>query len=230
MKKTSILLLIATLIFGSISYGEGFKEESIYGLISEKGTLETLQVVNAIHGLTYDYGDYDGINNLTTLEELRNEASKITIPVNEDIFYYQGIMNTPKLPWDFEFTYALDGAPTSLKALAGASGHLKIIIKIKPGSDEFKDFYDSYALQVGMKFSNDLVKEIEAKGATIVEAGGNKQVAFTILPGQGASLEVQAIVKDFEMDPITINGVKMVFDMTIDPSELTNEILALKDG
>ncbi len=230
MRKTSILLLIATLIFGSISYGEGFKEESIYGLISENGTLDSLQVVNAIHELTYDYGDYDVINNLTTLEELTNDNSKIAIPINEDIFYYQGIVNTPKLPWDFEFTYFLDGAPTSLKALAGASGNLKIIIDIKPGSDEFKDFYESYALQVGMKFSNDLVKEIEAKGATIVEAGGNKQVAFTVLPGQGASLEVEAIVKDFEMDPITINAVKMVFDMTIDPSELTNELETLKDG
>ena len=230
MKKTSTLLLIATLIFGSISYGEGFKEESIYGLISEKGTLDALQVVNAIHGLTYDYGNYDVINNLTTLEELTNDDSKIAIPVNEDIFYYQGIMNTPKLPWDFEFTYSLDGAPTSLKALAGASGNLKIIIDIKPGSDQFKDFYESYALQVGLKFSNDLVKEIEAKGATIVEAGGNKQVAFTVLPGQGANLKVEAVVEDFEMDPITINGVKMVFDMTIDPSELTNELEALKDG
>lgn len=230
MKKTSILLLIATIIFSSISYGDGFKEESIYGLISEKGTLDTLQVVNAIHGLTYDYGNYDVINNLTTLEELINDETKITIPANEDIFYYQGIVKTPKLPWNFEFSYSLDGAPTSLKDLAGASGNLKIIIKIKPGSNDFKDFYDSYALQVGMKFSNDLVKDIEAKGATIVEAGGNKQVAFTVLPGQGANLEVDAVVEDFEMDPITINGVKMVFNMAIDSSELTNELGVLKDG
>lgn len=230
MKKTSILLLIATLIFSTISYGDGFKEESVYGLISETGTLGNLYVVNAIQGLTYDYGDYDVISNLTTLEILKKDDSKITIPVMDNIFYYQGIVNTPKLPWDFDFTYSLDGAPTTLKALAGASGNLKIIIDVKPGSDEFKDFYDNYALQVGMRFSNDLVKAIEAKGATIVEAGGNKQVAFTILPGQGASLEVEAIVEDFEMDPITINGVKMVFNMTIDPSELTNELEALKDG
>lgn len=231
MKKKSILLLIIVLIFGSISYGEGFKEESIYGLISETGNLETLYVVNAIQGLDYDYGDYDEIHNLSSLDPLKNDSPRITIPVTDnDIFYYQGIIKNPKLPWSFDFTYTLDGKPTSLKALAGASGKLKIIIDVSPGSEEFKDFYDTYALQVGLKLSNDLVQEIEAKGATIIEVGGNKQIAFTVLPGQGANLEVEAIVENFEMDPITINGVKMVFNMTVDPTELTNELEALKVG
>lgn len=230
MKKTSILLLITTLVFGSISYGEDFKEESIYGLISETGTFENIYVVNAIHGLTYDYGDYDVINNLTSLEPLKKDAAKIIIPTTDDIFYYQGIVNNPIMPWNFDFDYTLDGTSTPLRDLAGSTGKLKIKINVRPGSEEFKYFYDNYALQVGLSFSNDLVKEIEAKGATLVEVGGNKQVTFTVLPGQGASLEVEAMVKDFVMDPITINGVKMIFDMTVDPSALTDELEALQVG
>lgn len=224
MKKFSIILLIFTLTLGNISFGQGYKEESIYGLISENGDIEKIYVVNASRDLQVDYGNYQSIENLSTLDALNMEASKISLPEYDQTFYYQGTLDEPDLPWDFEIEYLLNQQPISLKDLAGASGALSIKINIKPGPYTSKDFYDNYALQVSLNFSNDLTTNLKAEGATLVEAGGKKQVTYTILPGQGARFEITANIIDFEMDPITINGVKMVFDMTVDTSALTEEL------
>ena len=229
MKKISLILII-TMVLTSISFGEGYKEESIYGLISETGAVEKIYVVNTISGLDFDYGPYDQIENLSNLKNLDQSDQKITLPDYENSFYYQGILEEPDLPWDFNLEYRLDGQTISLKDLAGGSGKLKISIQVQPGAQNLRDFYQAYALQIGLSFSNDLTKILQAEGATVVEAGGKKQVTFTVLPGQGGNFEIVADVKDFEMDPITINGVKMAFDISIDTQSLTQDLQMLTQG
>ena len=44
----------------------------------------------------------------------------------------------------------------------------------------------------------------------MANVGSNKQISYTILPGKGLDAEVTADVKDFEMDAVTINGVKKI--------------------
>ena len=230
MKKFSLIFIIFTMVLMSISFGEGYKEESIYGLISETGSVDKVYVVNTISGLDFDYGPYDAIENLTNLKDLEKSDSKIVLPDYENTFYYQGILDAPDLPWDFNLEYSLDGQAIKLKDLAGASGKLKIKIQVQPGAQDLREFYKAYALQIGLSFSNESTQILQAEGATIVEAGGKKQVTFTVLPGQGGIFEVTGDIKDFEMDPMTINGVKMAFDISIDTQSLTEDLQMLTQG
>lgn len=206
------------------------KEESIYGLLNYDGSLNNLYVINALNNETIDYGNYDRIDNLTTLDQLSQDGDTIQLPSFSDTFYYQGTMENSELPWDFNITYNLNGSPIDAKDLALASGELSIQIQVKQGSIEKQSFYEGFALQISLALSDELCKNITAEGATIVEAGGTKQIAFTVLPGKEADFEIKCNVTDFIMDPISINGVKMLLDFDVDTSTFTDQINQLTDA
>lgn len=227
MKRIIAVFLVLTMLFslGGVSAAEnGYKDESIYGILDDRGSVSDLYVVNAVHGSSVDYGSYEKVVNLSTLDQLKQHQDEITLPAYEDTFYYQGNLGDQELPWDFKFVYTLNGQEVDAQDLSGAEGELSIEISIKTGAVALQSFFEGYALQISLALSDDLCQNIKAEGATLVEAGGKKQIAFTILPGKEANLKVSASVKDFVMDPMTINAVKMVFDMDVDTTEFTAQI------
>lgn len=227
MKKLIVLCMTFILILsqtGLIAAEDMYKEESVYGILNADGSPQSVYVVNALHQGTVDYGTYDRIENLSTLEELIINGDEIQIPSTSNTFYYQGIIEKPLLPWTFNMEYTLDGKPITSDKLAGASGELNIHITVRQGDILKESFYNGYALQIGLSLSDELTSHVTADGATLVEVGGNKQIAYTVLPGNDADFTIGATVQDFVMDPITINAVKMVFDMSVDTSSFTDQI------
>lgn len=220
-----LLLVNSTLVFAE----EGYKEETIYGILEGDGTVKEIVVVNGLHGLYKDYGNYESIENLTNLQDIAYQNQSISLDESQEDFYYSGVLKEVSLPWVFDFTYQLDGQTLDLSDLAGKSGYLEIVLNIED-SGLYDDFFNQYALQVALSLPADRVSNLQAPGATLVDAAGKKQLAFVVLPGQEKTLKISADVINFEMDAMTLNGVKMVFDMDVDTSELTEELSQLSDA
>jgi X-X-X-Leu-X-X-Gly heptad repeat protein len=238
MKKI-ISLLIAVLLSlsvitpaaASVKEEGSAKEEVVYGLLGTDGSAEKIYVVNIFKGgAITDYGSYSEIKNLTTTEEITRSGDRISCNTNAAKLYYQGTLATRELPWLIKIAYKLDGRTVSSAELAGKSGALEIGIEITQNTKVSKTFFDNYALQLSLQLDSELCTNIVSENAVAANAGGSRQLTYTILPGKGADIKITADVRDFEMAGISINGIKMLLDMDIDYSSITSELTKLTDA
>jgi len=233
MKKILSFLLVFALLFtsGISTFAVGIpspKEEVVYGILNLDGTVNNLYVVNIFNGgAITDYGNYSEIRNITTSEKLNQSGEQITINTNANKFYYQGTPEKKELPWNIAVKYYLDGKLISGRDLAGKSGKLKITVSVKQNNKVISTFFDNYALQIALSLDNKLCSNIRTDNATIAEAGSKKQLAYTVLPGNGIDITVTADVRDFEMDAITLNGIKLSLGIAVDSDEFTGQISEL---
>ncbi|MDF2685127.1 MAG: hypothetical protein K0S55_308 [Clostridia bacterium] len=236
MKKILSFLFIFALLFTSgISASADSisspKEEVIYGILNSDGSVNNLYAVNIFNGgAITDYGDYTDIRNLTTSEKLNQSDDQITINTDSDKLYYQGTLEKKELPWDIAIKYYLDDKEISAMELAGKSGKLKITMSVKQNDKINSSFFDNYALQITLSLDNKLCSDIKTDNATIAEAGRKKQLAYTVLPGNGTDITVTADVRDFEMEAIAINGIKLSLGIAVDSNEFTGQISELTDA
>ncbi|NMB97309.1 MAG: hypothetical protein GYA02_11990 [Clostridiaceae bacterium] len=236
MKKFFAFILIFTLLLTyiipvSAANTPSPKEEVVYGLLNLDGSVKNLYVVNIFDSKAItDYGDYSDIRNMTTSEKININGDEITINTNVDRFYYQGTLENKELPWNIAINYFLDGKEIEGKDLGGKNGTLKILMSVKQNNKVNSTFFNNYALQITLSLDNKLCSNIKADNATIAEAGNKKQLAYTVLPGKGANIVVTADVHDFEMEPISINGIKLALDVNIDSSEFTEQISELANA
>ncbi|MEN6351183.1 MAG: hypothetical protein ABFD08_17540 [Syntrophomonas sp.] len=240
MKKRLPTILIFTLLFTSLFTAvtpvsaatvSSPKEEVVYGLLNLDGSVNNLYVVNIFGGgAITDYGNYSEIRNLTGSEKIFQTSDQITVNTDADKFYYQGTLKNKELPWNIAIKYFLNDKKISGKDLAGKSGKLKITLSVKQNNNIASTFYNNYALQIALALDNKLCSNIIAENATIAEAGRNKQLAYTVLPGKGIDAAVTADVHDFEMDAITINGIKLILGINVDSDEFTGQISELADA
>ncbi len=236
MKKILSFILIFVLLFMPVFSvaAEGnpsSKEEIVYGILHSDGSVNNLYVVNIFNtGKIVDYGNYSDIRNMTTSEKLNQNGNKITINSNANKFYYQGTLEKKELPWNIAIKYFLNNKELPGKELVGKSGKLKITISVKQNNKINKTFFDNYALQIGLSFDNKLFSNIKTDNATVAEAGSRKQLTYTVLPGKGTDIIVTADVHDFEMDAITINGIKLSLGITVNTDEFTKQISELTDA
>ncbi|MHB8127874.1 MAG: hypothetical protein ACYDEX_02635 [Mobilitalea sp.] len=243
MKKIFSFLFVLVFLLTSVTIVSAEdisspKEEVVYGILNLDGTMNNFYVVNIFSGGSItDYGNYSDIRNMTTSEKLSQNGEQITTNTTADKFYYQGTLTNKELPWDITIKYFLDGAEISGPELAGKSGKLEITVSVKQNNKTDSTFFDNYALQIALSLDNKICSNIKADNATVAEAGSKKQLSYTILPGNGIDFTVSADVRNFEMDAITINGIKLSFGITVDRdaftgqiSELTDAIKGLDDG
>lgn len=213
------------------------KEENIYVNLDDSGSVDGVYVVN-----TYDlkkdqkitdYGNYSSLTNLSSDSKLNDDNGKITVNGKKGKFYYQGNLDSAKIPWDVDILYELDGEAIDAKDLAGKSGKLKITIKITQNKSADKEFFEDYLLQVSLALNTKQCKDIKAKGATTANSGDNKQLMYNIMASQEKEITITTNVEDFEMDPISFSGVPMSFDINtdqMDTSKLTDKTKDLTDG
>lgn len=236
MKKILSFLLVFTLLFTSVISTSGKsmpsqKEEVIYGMLNLDGSVNNLYVVNIFNGgAITDYGNYSDIYNMTNSEKLNQNGEQITINTNDNKFYYQGILEVKELPWAIGIKYYLDGNEISGSSLSGKSGKLKVTVSVKQNSKVSSTFFHNYALQIALSLDNKLCSNIKTDNATIAEAGSKKQLSYTVLPGNGIDITVTSDVRDFEMDAITINGIKLSLGIAVDSDEFTGQISELTDA
>ncbi|MGM0842721.1 MAG: YhgE/Pip domain-containing protein [Bacillota bacterium] len=218
------------------------KDEVVYATLDAAGDLDSIYVVNTFEvaraGKILDYGEFSSVKNLTDLKKLELEGQKIEMDAPEGKFTYQGNMNEDtKLPWNVTVSYSLDGKKIDPSQLAGKSGHLEINIDTAENKNAGTVFYENYLLQVSLNLPN-TYENIEAADGMVANAGKNKQITFTVMPGKEKKLSVEADVADFEFEGVQIAAVPSTLPidttgtegMTDDISELSDAIGKLNTG
>lgn len=225
----------STVVSGVNAYaatqGSNGKEEVVYIMTDAGGSTENVNVVNIFgKGSITDYGNYSSVKMLNTTDGISKNGDTVTFSTDKDKVYYQGTMENTQIPWNITFTYTLDGKTITPDELAGKSGALKIHIKIDKNERCTGDFYDTYALQAALTLDTAKCSNIQADGATLANVGADKQISYTVLPGKGLDAQISADVTDFEMDAVTINGVKLNLDIDIDDEELMDKVREITDA
>ncbi len=220
------------------------KEEVVYATLKANGDLGPIYVVNTLEvakaGEILDFGNYKTVKNLTDRTELQQEDERVVADVEQEgKFYYQGDLEEgTELPWDVTVTYLLDGSKVEPTELAGESGHVEIQVETRANENMDSVFYENYLLQVSLTLPN-TYKNIEASsGGMQANAGKNKQITFTVMPGKEEQLSVEADVDNFEFNGVEIAAVpsSLPIDttgtegMTDDMAELSDGIGQLNDG
>lgn len=210
------------------------KEEVIYVNLAGDGEVEGVYAVNIFTDKEItDYGDYEEVHGMNTDDEITYENGVVKITNTADRLYYEGIMKDAEIPWDFDISYQLDGIHMNADEIAGKSGALKLTIHVSENKSCKSDFFDNYALQMTLKLDTDSCKNIVCNGATEANAGSDRQMTYTILPGKSKDIEITADVMDFEMEAIAINGVRLNLDVSkdeVDTSDLEDRITDLQNG
>lgn len=234
-------------VFGSAVSASGNaeikgKDEIIYATLASDGNVRSIYAVNhfaiAKAGSITDYGDYTTVTNLTDTTLMTQNGDAVTMQTNAESCYYQGNMANAKLPWIFDISYSLDGVKTAPQELAGKSGKLEIHIFTKQNVALNPAFYENYMLQISVTLDTEKCSDIKAPGAMVANAGKNKVIAYTVMPGKEADISLNAIVRDFTMTGIDISAIPFSMNMELpetdsmisDFTELADAISALNDG
>ena len=217
------------------------KEEVVYINLDASGAVDTVDVVNifdvAQAGQIVDHGAYQSVRNMTDMAPVELDGQTVTIDAQPGRLYYEGRLPEAEMPWTVTLRYFLDGEETDPADIAGQSGALEIRMTVEENPACEGDYFDNYALQATFTLDEALCRDIQAPGATVANVGGDKQLTYTILPGQGADISLRAQVTDFSMDEVALNGVPLVLDVQVDETDLTGRIgelleavAALDDG
>lgn len=211
------------------------REEVVYANLGADGEVEEIYAVNVLDvataGAVTEYGAYSEVRNLTDTNPLALQDGAVAFEAPAGLFYYQGNLTEQALPWRVRLEYRLDGAACAPKDTAGRSGRLEIALHTEQNGTADPVFFDNYMLQVTLTLDTGRCANIEAPGATLANAGKNKQITFTVMPGQSADLTVSADVRDFQMDGVSIAAVP--FSMSVDlpdTSGMTGQMKTLADA
>jgi putative membrane protein len=236
MKRVISLALafIITLGAATTAFATGTgsqKEEVVYIITDAGGTVQSVNIVNIFgSGDVTDYGDYEAVKMLTTNDAITQNGDTVTFSTTVSKVYYQGTVKSTDIPWNIGIHYYLDGVEYSAVDMAGKNGKLEIRFKVSKNSGYNGTFFEDYALQASFTLNTERADNIIAADATAANVGKNKQLTFTVLPGTGIDTSITADVTDFEMDAVSINGIKLNLNIDVDYSELTEKTDELTDG
>ena len=230
-KGISLALTVTLLGTSTLALAEGGKEEVIYAVLNGQGQVDGLYAVNIFDGgEIVDYGDYTSVHPLNTEDEISYENGEVRFQSDAQRVYYQGNLNTKDLPWLFALTYRLDGQPVEAEKLAGKNGHVEIELKIRRNPDYQGELFRSHALQITAALDTEKCRNIVAEGATLANVGTSRQLSYIVLPNTEKDILISADAADFEMDAISINGVRLSLAIDVDDSELSEETDKLVDA
>ncbi len=214
------------------------KEEVVYVNLNADGSVERIYVVNVFElnqtGQIIDYGDYTALRNMTTNDEIEFENETVRIDTDARRLYYEGTLAKNSLPWTFAFRYFLDGREYPAEELARKSGALTITMSVRRNPDCGSEFFENFTLQAAVTLDTERCANIAAEGATPADVGSDRQLSYLILPETEKDYTITADVVDFEMDPISINGIHMNVTITRedikDTEELDEKVAEMQDG
>ena len=218
------------------------KTEVVYAKTNETGSVEGVYVVNTFDSneacQLSDPGSYESVTNLSTTEELVAQDGAVDLITTGDApFSYQGdLAATTQLPWDVSVRYTLNGAAVTPEELAGVNGILEIEVSIEPhkaASKSNASFADNYLVQAQTSFDADTFEITSSDGATVSYAGSGVSVSGMAIPGEGQTITIEGIAKDFSYDgwQIAALPLNMAIDLAKeDTSELTDKTSEFGDA
>jgi len=224
------IFLSVTVIFIPLStlsmQGTMHKEEIVYGILQHSGACEAVYVVNHFGGIPplIDFGNYEWVRNLTNTTPLSVQSESVEIPTQNNDFYYQGKTKTNILPWSISFDYEMNEKTILPSDLVGRDGKLNLTITIEPSRYANTYFYEEYALQLVVTLNTDKCENIKAPGATIMSAGKEKQLVYTILPASRWTSAISIDVSNFSMKPIVIHGMQLNVPIDIDQFPISTDV------
>lgn len=204
------------------------KSEVVYASLQTNGAVKNIYVVNRFEPNgepMKDYGEYKAVKEISVEGDLQAaQGNENAVKTGKRAFFYQGELSGRKLPWTITLRYTLDGQPVSAEQIAGKSGTFGLELNITPvaqrptGNSSKEDASDSWAeqlmLQTSITLPQDVAENITAEGGTLVQAGGDRQVNFVVLPGSEAkTFALHAKVTNFHLPSITIAGVPFSMDL-----------------
>lgn len=227
----SMILMVGLTVPAYAADSSPEKEEVVYVMTNAVGNINKIEVVNIFSGGdVIDHGDYSSVKMLNTNDAITENGNEITFKSTAEKVYYQGTMKSNEIPWNISIQYRLDGKEYSPEEIAGKSGKLEISFKVSKNESYDGYFYDNYALQATFLLGGENCSNIQAADATFANVGSDKQLTYTILPGKGIDTTISADVTDFQMDAITINGIKLNLNVDIDDEELMVQVNELMDA
>lgn len=228
------LALICAFAFGIPASMAAGKNETVYAKLKSDGSVEQIFIVNQLMSSYTDYGVYSDIRNLSTLTSPVIEGDKISFSDEavEGGLYYQGSVEG-ELPIKTAILWYLDGRAVSADELGGATGRLKLAISTasNPLCDE--RVRDGLTTQISVPLSLKKASNILAEGATMVVAGSTATISYVVMPDEAGTLIIEADVRDFEMDTISITLIRTQMSLggfSEDIDELESGIDDMADG
>ncbi|MDF2541722.1 MAG: hypothetical protein K0S47_1440 [Herbinix sp.] len=231
MKSKKIISLIVVGVLISLHFTKPMvqaavipseKEEVVYVNLDGNGNRKGTYVVNIFSDKEItDYGNYNQVKNMNTIDKINYNEGLITILNSSEKLYYEGVLERTELPWNINITYQMDGVEYTAADIAGKSGELTIKIAVTENLKAKKGFFDHYALQTVVKLASDTCKDLVAEGSTQANVGNVKQLTYTIMPGKEKDIVISAKVTDFEMESIQMNGIRL--DLGIDRAFIDTE-------
>lgn len=217
MKRKTCLLLMTLALALFVAFGAlaAQKDEVIYARLSPAGTVEGVYVINAFEAqgaeTVTDRGDYTETLPLGDAGGFAYADGQASFTMQPGRFSYQGTLADTALPWDIRLVYRLDGKEIEPLSLSGATGKLEIDLSVTV-NEALRAYADSLSLQVTLTLDSERAFNIQAEKATYAVAGGNRTLAYVVLPGQNALYTLSADVRDFYMAGIQAAGVRMGMD------------------
>ena len=207
------------------------KEEVIYVTLDASGELVSAYAVNSFPGgeIT-DYGDYDSVRVLNTGDEIEYKDGVVNITTDAKRIYYQGGLKKVELPWDISLTYRLDGKAVTAEEIAGKSGEVEIRFTVTQNEKCAGTFYDDYALQASFTLPGDVFGDISAPDATVAAVGADRQLTYTLLPGEGIDTLITATAENFSLPAVSINGIHLNLNVDVNSDGIKDQVGQLVDA
>ncbi len=214
-KRVIMSLFLCMLLLAAPAMAQVKKQEIVYARLSPRGETKGIDIVNDFEAdapeKVEDFGAYQGVENLTNLEDLAYGDEKVSFAMEKGRFRYQGNPKGLELPWHITLAYQLDGKDVQPENLSGAEGKLDMVLSVAL-NPALKAHAANLALQMTMTLDGDKCLNITSDKATIAAAGGTYSLAFVVLPGAEASFHISADVQNFSMADMQIAGVRMAMD------------------
>ncbi len=198
------------------------KTETVYVSLDSSGALKKITVSDWLHtdkASVYvdDVSILDDIKNIKGTSAPQIDGDKLRWHMDEQDLYYSGTTNkTPPVLFDVE--YYLDGNKITSQNIAGKSGEVTIVIKIrnnllKEVTVNNKKFTVSLPAAVlgGMILPGDIFTDVSVKNAQSFNDGTKQLVAFATIPGFTESLGFSSasatdMLQPFVSDEIVIKA------------------------
>ncbi len=257
----AVIGAVPVLAAGSSTTSDLYKEETVYVNADASGK-ETSVIVsdwlkNAGSQKTLkDSSDLTDIENVKGDETWTSSGSNLTWTTDGKDIYYQGTSDK-ELPVKVHFTYYLDGKKTEPADLVGKSGHLKIAISYENTAKKTVEIdgkketlYSPFVMVTGLILPEDTFSHVTIDNGKVISDGNRSIVLGVALPGLKdslgldsdkvtlnlpESLEINADVENFSMDPTFTVGLSDILDSVdtdniSDVSDLMDSLDELEDA
>lgn len=220
-------------------------DEAMYVNLDYYGAVSDVSIVKSanLNGNTSytDYGKYQKISNMTDFTQPLVKEDSITweLPNADGQFYFECKPkdNSNILPWDFDISYRLNGAPIKAESLAGASGLVEVEIHAIP-NENAKEYYRNNMILIAATLvdTKDVIS-FSAPGAQMQALGSNKAALFLAMPGEDTTFTYSIGTDSFEtigtimvMVPATLSQLDEIKDLKEDKQDIEDAAQALSDS